>query len=549
MRILAFNTTHDSSVCALNNGKIEFFCKEERLSRIKRDNHPFKSLDLYHSLNLGPIDFVLYLTPSNNETETESLYRSYIRKKFNVEMTNFSSLLHHVCHASLAYHNSNFEESLVFVIDRNGSLFFVNDIPVAREAESVFICDKTRKLIPIHKSFWMTGGYENKKHEIKQLIEEEYCDSNIEINNSLGIVKVYEAATTLIDQPALENGKTMGLSAYGEDKEYPPLFYNNIPINELFIHLNNFDNTTCFYGEESYIERNITEHNYQLYANRAKHVQTETQNAVLSLIKKYVEMTGIKNVCLVGGYALNVVANSFYIKNLPDVDFYFEPVADDTGITIGAAMLKYKLETENDLVLEKNNFYHFYQHTNLDIGNTCEIDEIIEMLADQKSVAIFQSNPEAGPRALGHRSILFDARNIDAKHIVNKIKKREWYRPFAGVILQSEFSNYFDNIGLKESPFMTVNFDALDHTKKIAPGITHYDGTCRVQTVSEGFLYDLLQMFYKKTGCPILLNTSFNLAGEPLIQSKQEALDTLRRSNLDAVYFVEDKKIVHKHDI
>jgi len=549
MRILAFNTTHDSSVCALNNGKIEFFCKEERLSRVKRDNHPFKSLELYHSLNLGPVDHVLYLTPSNNEKETENAYRSFVKKKFCVDLENFSSLLHHACHASLAYHNSEFDQALVFVIDRNGSMFFVDGMSIARESESVFVCNNNHKLKPIYKSFWMMGGYENKKHEIKKIIENEYENCNIQIFNSLGIVKVYEAATTLIDQPALENGKTMGLSAYGEEKDYPPLFFNNIPINELFVHLNNFDNTTCFYGEENYIEKNITKNNYQFYANRAKHVQIETQNAVLNLIKHHVSATGIKNVCIVGGYGLNIVANNFYIKNLPEVNFYFEPVADDTGITVGATMLKYKLETANNLVIEKDNFYHFYQDTKLDIGRHCEIDEISQLLINHKSVAIFQGNPEAGPRALGHRSILFDARHPDAKNIVNQIKKREWYRPFAGIILESEFPNYFDNLGLKNSPYMTINFDVLPHAKKLIPGIVHVDGTCRIQTVSDGFIFDLLSRYYNQTGCPVILNTSFNLAGEPLVQTKEEAIDTLLRSSLDAVYFVDDKRLITKDDL
>jgi predicted NodU family carbamoyl transferase len=147
MRILAFNVTHDSSVCSLNNGKVEFFCKEERLSRKKRDKHPFKSLELYHSLNFGKIDHILYLTPSNNEYLGEIVYKEYINKKFNLDLENYSSLLHHKCHAALAFYHSNFKESLVFVIDRNGSIVFINDVEVCRESESVYVFDKNRKVI------------------------------------------------------------------------------------------------------------------------------------------------------------------------------------------------------------------------------------------------------------------------------------------------------------------------------------------------------------------------------------------------------------------
>jgi carbamoyltransferase len=547
MRILAFNVTHDSSVCAVNDGEIEFFCKEERVSRIKRDKNPFKSLEIYHSLDLGPIDHVLYLTPSNNEITTEHTYRAFVKKKFNVEMENFSSLMHHICHAGLAYYNSKFDNALIFVIDRNGSMFFIDNTPVARESESVFICKKDTKLSTLYKSFWMMGGFENKKHEIKKEIAKLYEGCDVDINNSLGIVKVYEAATTLIGQSALENGKTMGLASYGEDVDYPPLFLKgNVPINEYFVHLNNYDNTTCFYGDENLIEENLSTNNYQYYANKAKHVQLETQKAVLSLIKKYVETTKIKNVCIVGGYGLNVVANNFYIKNLPDVDFYFEPVADDTGVSIGAAMLKYKIETGKDPSPAKDNFYHYYKKSSIDLGKSSSITEVVDMLMEQKSVAIFDSNPEVGPRALGHRSILFDPRNANAKNIVNKIKQREWYRPFAGVILKSEFSKYFNSLSLEESPYMTINFDAFDFTKKFVPGVVHIDGTCRVQTTNDGCIFELLDEFFKRTGCPMLLNTSFNLAGQPLVQSEEDAISVLNSSTLDAIYFVDTNTIVKK---
>jgi carbamoyltransferase len=195
----------------------------------------------------------------------------------------------------------------------------------------------------------------------------------------------------------------------------------------------------------------------------------------------------------------------------------------------------------------KNNFYHYYDYSEqLEGGKKANIAKLVSMLAEGKSVAIFEGNPEAGPRALGHRSILFDARNSNAKEIVNRIKKREWYRPFAGVILESEFANYFETLDISSSPYMTINFDAKEETKQLVPGIIHVDGTCRIQTVSEGFLFDLITAFYKKTKCPMILNTSFNLAGEPLVQTKAEAIETLQNSELDAIYFVEEGRILTK---
>jgi len=547
MRILSFNVTHDSSVCSLNNGKIEFFCKEERLSRKKRDKHPFKSLELYHSLNFGKIDHVLYLTPSNNKPLAETIYREYINKKFNLNIENYSSLLHHKCHAALSFYHSNFKEALVFVIDRNGSIVFINDLEACRESESVYFFNKNKEIKTLYKSFWLINDLNLKKEDINKKIKNFYSNVDIKVNSQFGIVKVYEAATTLIGQNNLENGKTMGLSSYGENKNLKKYFDKNGVIENNFTHIkiNNHD-SSCFYKEENKIEKNITKENYKYYANKAKNVQLETQKEVLKLIKKYVKRTKINNVCIVGGYGLNVVANNFYLKNLPNVNFYFEPVSDDTGITIGAAILKY-IENNKIIYPPINNFYHYYNNNDkIDEGKISSIEEVCNLLINQKSIAIFDGNPEVGPRALGHRSILFDPRNKNCKEIINILKNREWYRPFAGVINKNLFKKYFINLGINESPYMTINFEFKNKYKKLFPGITHIDGTCRVQTVTNGFLFKLINLFNKKTKCPFLLNTSFNIAGEPLIQTKKEALHMFNNTKLDALYFVEDNVLLKK---
>jgi carbamoyltransferase len=541
MKILSFNIAHDSSVCILNNGKIDFFCKEERISRKKRDKHPFKSLELLKNNLQYQIDYAIYSVPSNNEPDIETVYSQYVEKTFNVKLENFSSLTHHLSHASLAYFNSGFENCLVFVIDRNGSICFLDNEEVARESESVYLCDKEKFLIPIQKNFWTMPNMSSKRLSILKSLEELYPETNVTLNNFLGIVKVYEAATTMIGQDPLENGKTMGLSSYGSYNKNYKLFNNSIPVAELF----SDTYPVCFFQKEDEIIKEVTNKNYYKYANLAKQVQVDTQEEVLEMIKHHTENTGIKNVCIVGGYGLNVVANNFYIKNLKNINFYFEPVSDDTGVSIGAAMLKYKLETGKDSKKAKNNFFHFYKNDTRVFGKKVKnIEKLVDALVEQKSLAIFDGNPEAGPRALGHRSILFDARNKECKEIVNKIKKREWYRPFAGVILESEFDKYFYNMNISSSEYMTINFDAKKETIDFVPGIIHVDNTSRIQTIKDGFLFDLLQCFFEKTGCPILLNTSFNLAGEPLVQTKDDALNTLNNSNLDMIYFVDTNTLV-----
>ena len=543
MRILAFSVAHDSSVCCLNNGEIEFFCKEERVSRKKRDQVPFKSLELFKENIKGKIDHVLYCTPSNSQKDIEGVFSIYINKIFDTPMENYSSLRHHDCHMALAYTNSGFDEALVFVVDRNGSSFFIDNIEVARECESIYAVNK-KEIIELQKNFFITGPTDQ-KHVIKENIKN-YYNCEVKCDSEFSIVKVYEAATSLIGQKPLENGKTMGLSSYSNETNFSKLFIDHVPIGEKFTGSVAPGLGGTFFDSLDKLTNNVSENNYHYYADKAKHVQTETQNEVLDLIKKHVESTGINNVCIVGGYGLNVVANNYYIKNLPEVNFYFEPTADDTGISIGATFLKNFEETNIWNKPLQDNFFHYYKNEDAPNGKFLEISDISNLLIEGKSIGVFEGCPEVGPRALGHRSILFDPRNKDSKNLVNKIKKREWYRPFAGIILEEFFEDYFHTLGYTKSEYMTINFDAKSHTKNIVPGIIHVDNTCRIQTVSTGFLYDLLKDFYNKTGCPMLLNTSLNLAGQPLVQTKKQAVEILKTSNLDYIYFIEDKILVQE---
>jgi|TARA_R110002020_G_scaffold136477_2_gene304335 carbamoyltransferase len=524
MRVLGISPSHDGSVCVYTDGKIEFFAKEERFTRIKRDSFPFLALEKAHDLFKQTVDYATYCW-SPPECEKFNSFNAYVIKKFKIPITFSDNLIpHHRTHAVMTFYNSPFKESLVFVIDRNGSF---NYSPGEREAESVYLCSYPYTFKPIYQN---------------------YCT-----DKTFGVVKVYEAATTLMGQHSLENGKAMGLAAYGENLKYKKLFKGSIPLHENFEDINNKlqkERTTIFKGLQPAIASVITPKNYQFYANKCRHVQLETQEAVLSLIKKFSSETGIKNICLTGGYGFNVVANNFYIKNLPECNFYIEPTADDAGTSIGAAMLLYRIVTKDPNIYPlSNNFYHFYENCYNRYGSAATITDLCNILKNQKILGLFEGAPEAGPRALGHRSLLFDPRNKKGKDIVNTLKKREWYRPFAGVILKEEFANYFETLGLKESPYMTINFKCKLKMKKEFPAIVHVDGTCRVQTVSEGFLYTLLKAFYKKTGCPFLLNTSMNRAGAPLVQTKTEAIEFLKEANntnFGGIYFVDDKTLFRK---
>jgi carbamoyltransferase len=176
-----------------------------------------------------------------------------------------------------------------------------------------------------------------------------------------------------------------------------------------------------------------------------------------------------------------------------------------------------------------------------------DLDEAIDLLIGKDQiVAIFQGDSEWGPRALGNRSILFDPRHWDAKNIVNGIKKREEYRPFAGTIMAEYAHDYFEMLQLPDSPWMSFAIQAKQKAYDDIPSLVHADGTCRIQTVTREQnknYYDLIEQFYKVTDVPIIFNTSFNLGGEPLVETIYDAIDTCNRSEINYLYVPEDQDI------
>ena len=179
-------------------------------------------------------------------------------------------------------------------------------------------------------------------------------------------------------------------------------------------------------------------------------------------------------------------------------------------------------------------------------GETVNTMQVAKLLEQQKIVAVFQGRSEAGPRALGNRSILYDPRDPNGKDRINQVKHRESFRPFAGSVLLPHAHEWFDMAGLDESPFMMYALDALPHTHHKIPAILHVDNTCRVQTVSlhnNANYYQLIDSFYQLTDVPILFNTSFNLAGEPLVETPEDDIECFECSEIDYLYFPEVQKL------
>jgi carbamoyltransferase len=544
-KIIGFSAAHDSSVCIFENGKVLNFLKEERVTKKKRDLYPIKSLYQLDYQN-EKVDLA-YSTPTQDST-TYNATRHFVKKAFNLDNSFDYSDEHHLVHANLAFYDSGFSEALVFVIDRNGSIVGQS----MRESETVYIASYPNNFKQIYKNFWV---FDNSAHEYVSKLKKENPDCEFNASSMFGIVKVYETATMLIKQHVLENGKTMGLSAYGDKtKIYPDLFVNgHVPNDYYFGHTNFQDFRAATYTAlENISTDNINENNYQEYADYAWNIQKQTQEAVASMINKYVQKTGIKNVCITGGYGLNVVANHYYITQFPDINFFFEPLADDSGNSIGSAMKCYR-DTTLDTTINKleHTFFNGKKYKINDIdGQDVSVEDVAKLLSNGKSVAVYNGIAEAGPRSLGNRSILFDCRDKNSKDKVNKIKKREWYRPFAGMVLESEANKYFEMGQINKSEFMTVSFPVKKSALEIIPGVVHVDETCRIQTVNQDnpIMFNLLNEFKKITGTGILLNTSFNLAGMPLVETPEDAIYTLKNSVLDYVWFPEISKLVSKEN-
>ena len=177
----------------------------------------------------------------------------------------------------------------------------------------------------------------------------------------------------------------------------------------------------------------------------------------------------------------------------------------------------------------------------------CTVEDIVSKLINKEIGAIFQGKLELGPRALGNRSIIADPRMKDGKDRVNLVKNREWYRPFACRILEEHAHEWFKMGQLRSSPWMSYAIPVKEDKWKQIPAVVHEDGTCRLQTVNHKqnpFYYDLISEFYKQTNIPLILNTSFNLAGQPIVFNHARAIDIFLDSQLKFVYFPEIKKVV-----
>jgi carbamoyltransferase len=254
------------------------------------------------------------------------------------------------------------------------------------------------------------------------------------------------------------------------------------------------------------------------------------------------------------------VANYYYLEELKkhDIELYVEPISNDGGTAIGAALLYYHLNEKSEQRHPREIYLGpEYKYTNEQINSLVEKygasitdatdADVVDLMTQKNIIALFQGRSENGPRALGNRSLIFDPTFQDGKDFVNAVKRREYFRPFAGSILEEDVHEWFDLRGMPSSPHMMYAVNCQPGIAEKIPSIIHVDGTCRIQTLNSDenpLYYRLIKTFKDRTGIPIVFNTSFNLGGEPLVETLEDALWTLQESQIEYLYLPEYGKLI-----
>lgn len=414
---------------------------------------------------------------------------------------------HHLMHASSTFYQSNFEKALIISYDGGGNDGFFN--VYSADSEGISLLEK------IDADFG--GGYLLLSCSVEEVTK-----------NSSHVLSLA--------------GKLMGLSAYGTpDLDKIPNF------EKLFIDRNYKEFSNSLGGILKNVDRpwHTLLQNYifnsQTGYDFAATTQLSYEVSFLKIFSRIVRHYSPTNVCITGGGALNVLVNQ-KIKDLYELNIFVAPNPNDCGLSLGASFLLSKPKHRVDItykglpILDLENIDTLLKDRKY---KTLNLLEVAQLLKSGKIIGIIRGDSEVGPRALGNRSIVCDPSYQNMKDILNaKVKFREWYRPFAPFCKLEDAEEYFESKNFHNYEFMSYAPRVKEKYKSILPSITHIDGTARLQCVTEKshqFFHDLLNEFNKISDTRVLLNTSFNIRGNPILSTIEDALSVLDNTELDAI--------------
>lgn len=557
--ILGINAyDHDVSACLLCNGELIVAINKERLTRYKHDTGFYGGVVDYclatAEIDLDAVQLIVrnsYVLPVHS-IEQRLAYRDWptflntseraVAAKHPLYQSRSSRVVdisHHLAHAYSAFAVSPFDDGVIMVVDGVGS--YRADVmepippgddasPLARESESYYRFEgaKTKTL----KKVWM--------EQVPGFLNDEFFMMP-------GLGAVYSRVSRYVFANWNKCGEVMGLAAYGRPNQMAALARlenGRLDVPEWTADMNR----PWLGGGDTAWEKSPAREDWQ---DLSRQVQDDTERVLLERARWLHETTGAKNLCIAGGVGLNCVANGRIVREGPFENVWIQPATGDDGIAIGCACYGH-------LALRRQRRGYIMGHAYLGrrygredenkaiaswparvVTRHARIADIAaataERLAEGKIVGWFQGGSEFGPRALGNRSILADPRDPAMKDLLNaRVKHRQSFRPFAPAVLAERSHEIFEDEA--DSPFMLLSMNVRPEWQTRVLAIVHVDGSARVQTVhreSNPAFYALLEAFAERTGVPVLLNTSFNVRGEPIVETPTDAMKCFLATEID----------------
>ena len=531
---LGVNIAHDRGAALVQDGRIVVAISLERLDRKKHSSGvtvPLEAIEYcleYAGVSSQDIDVVGYNYPHHLVAyPAADKLRSDLHDLFPRCSSRF--VPHHLAHACSTFYASPFDDAVVLVIDGAGNKMIGETEEFYRRWDdgSLGSAAEIKGAIESETGFVFSSSFS--KSIFRRWQTREGNDQVI----SLG--RLYWEACLLLGMGILDGGKLMGLSSYGKSSLVPSILgYGhadtgfNLDLEKLQV---------------------MSKESFELKAQLAYVTQYTLEHFVLEIVRRLHRINPCPNICLAGGVALNSVVNEKIIHETSFEKIFVAPASDDSGIALGCAYFGcYHLHNceirasycpylgkiySTDSIVASLGGMTYSESSNVALAAA-------QFIADGKIVAWFQGASEYGPRALGNRSILCDPRYVGMKAVLNnQVKHRESYRPFAPAVLNSRLGDYFDIVPSSGSyEYMTRVVNVLCTKLKDLAAVTHVDGSARVQTVSpesNPLFHSLIVCFENLTGIPVVLNTSFNVAGDPIVETPQDAVHCFSNTQIDVL--------------